>query len=57
MLLVHEVVAQTRATTRDATACEEDIEFAERGGYAQDEQAVTEADRSVPRTDQYSGLA
>lgn len=43
VLVVYEIVAQARATVRDAAIGEFDVELAERGGYVQDEEPVEEA--------------
>jgi hypothetical protein len=50
MLLVHEVVAQTGATVRDAAIGELDVELAKRGGRVYDEKTVEEAYGCVSST-------
>lgn len=40
MLLIHELVAQAGAATREATIGELDVELAQRRGYAFDEKTV-----------------
>jgi hypothetical protein len=48
MLVVHEVVAQPRATIRNAPIREFDVELAQGGGNVYDEEAVEEAYWRVP---------
>lgn len=47
MLLVHEIVPQSRSTARDAAICEEDIEFTERRWDMVNEKAVKKANGRV----------